>query len=61
MLIADPLPVAQSENAALLLFIGQTTCDITPATPLQDSVVYLVGAGLVTGTILPMDGGFTVA
>jgi NAD(P)-dependent dehydrogenase (short-subunit alcohol dehydrogenase family) len=26
-----------------------------------DAVAYLVGASLITGTILPVDGGFTVA
>lgn len=33
------------------------------ATPddVADAVAYLTGASLVTGTILPVDGGFTVA
>lgn len=32
----------------------------TPA-DVAGAVAYLVGAGMVTGTILPVDGGFTVA
>jgi NAD(P)-dependent dehydrogenase (short-subunit alcohol dehydrogenase family) len=32
----------------------------TPA-DVAGAVGYLVGAGMVTGTILPADGGFTVA
>jgi NAD(P)-dependent dehydrogenase (short-subunit alcohol dehydrogenase family) len=34
---------------------------IGTAADVAGAVAYLVGAGLVTGTILPMDGGFTVA
>jgi NAD(P)-dependent dehydrogenase (short-subunit alcohol dehydrogenase family) len=32
----------------------------TPA-DVAGSVCYLIGAGMATGSILPVDGGFTVA
>jgi NAD(P)-dependent dehydrogenase (short-subunit alcohol dehydrogenase family) len=48
---------AQFESAAAGVPVGR----VGTAADVADAVSYLVHAGLVTGTILPVDGGFTVA
>jgi len=48
---------AQFDTAAASVPVGR----IGTAADIADAVGYLVGASLVTGTILPVDGGFTVA
>lgn len=48
---------AQFDSAAAGVPVGR----IGTAADVADAVSYLVHAGLVTGTILPVDGGFTVA
>jgi NAD(P)-dependent dehydrogenase (short-subunit alcohol dehydrogenase family) len=34
---------------------------VATARDVAEAVRYLVGASLITGTIMPVDGGFTVA
>lgn len=48
---------AQFDAAAASVPSGR----IGTAADVADAVGYLAGAGLVTGTVLPVDGGFTVA
>lgn len=48
---------AQFDEAAASVPAGR----IATAADVAEAVGYLVGASLVTGTILPVDGGFTVA
>lgn len=48
---------AQFETAAASVPAGR----VATAADVADAVQYLIGASLVTGTILPVDGGFTVA
>jgi NAD(P)-dependent dehydrogenase (short-subunit alcohol dehydrogenase family) len=55
------LPPAQREEQFKALAAGVPAGRIATAADVADAIGYLVGASLVTGTILPVDGGFTVA
>lgn len=55
--LPDEQRQAQFASAAASVPAGK----IGTAADVADAVSYLVHAGLVTGTILPVDGGFTVA
>jgi NAD(P)-dependent dehydrogenase (short-subunit alcohol dehydrogenase family) len=55
--LPDEQRQAQFASAAASVPVGK----IGTAADVADAVSYLVHAGLVTGTILPVDGGFTVA
>jgi len=55
------LPEAQREEQFKAIAAGVPAGRIAAAADVADAICYLIGASLVTGTILPVDGGFTVA
>jgi NAD(P)-dependent dehydrogenase (short-subunit alcohol dehydrogenase family) len=55
------LPEAQREEQFKAIAAGVPAGRIAAAADVADAISYLISASLVTGTILPVDGGFTVA
>ena len=55
------LPEAQREEQFKAIAAGGPAGRIGTAGDVAEAIGYLVGARLVTGTIRPADGGFTVA
>jgi len=57
----DFLPADARQAQFDAMVAGLPATRVATAGDVADAVVYLVGAGVVTGAILPVDGGFTVA